>query len=348
MSPERRNQRALVVSPRWGEQARRWLLARGVLDLTLRPGVVQRELHLPVQGDPGPELPPFPCRWESSTFVPFPSRAPRSFHDLAQVPEEYRQWLPRSYDVVGDIVVLRIPPPLAGQASRLGDALLRFVPGARLVAWDHGVAGPERKRRLEIVAGRGSLKTTHVENGLRLEVDLERAYFSPRLASEHARVAGLSRDGERVLDLFSGLAPFSLTLLSRLRHAASVAVDSNPGAIELARENASRARVSERFQAVCADAGEYLAAQAPAAYDRVIANLPHEAYKYAVQVGRVVKVGGQLHAYEIVPRGLRSRFEEALSAPGPERGSWLLRDRRKVHGYSPREDLVGLTLERTG
>jgi tRNA (guanine37-N1)-methyltransferase len=332
---------ALRVPRTDGERWRRRLAADGRLRRDL---AVRREgewIYLPLLApfDPGAE------RVAVTEVELVERRAPRarSYADLAEVPDAVRAALPRAFDVVGEIVLVRLPRELAPYGAPIGAALLRFVPGARRVAADEGVRGPARLRSLRSLAGTGSFRTVVRENGLGFVVDLERAYFSPRLAREHALVAAATAPGERVLDLCCGVGPFALTIAARQPTARIVAVDANPAAIELLRENLVRLGLSASIAAESADAAEFLAL--PGEYDRAVLNLPHEGAPWLPAVGAHVRPGGTLHYYEIVPRssaGERARAiaRAAFGAAGE------LRESHCVHEYSPGHELRAHTIRR--
>jgi tRNA (guanine37-N1)-methyltransferase len=247
--------------------------------------------------------------------------------------------------VVGDIVLVRVPKSLEDRRAEIGTALLSFVPGARLVGADRGVRGPERRRKVETIAGQGPWRTRHRENGIELDVDLERAYFSPRLAREHARVAEEVERGDGVYDLCCGVGPFSVTIARDGRARSITAVDANPAAIELMRATLRRYSFGPKVEAVEARL-ESFAPQAEAR-ERVILNLPHEGIKYLPSVARTVAPGGRLYYYEVDARDeLERRSEVVVSALGPE-GHWKAIDRHVVHPYSPTTDLMAWVVERS-
>lgn len=278
------------------------------------------------------------------TFPLRPASAASYRDALAGLPPEVRDVLPRAFDVVGDLVLVRLPPEAVPWKAEVGRALLDFVPGARYVGWDQGVKGVERRRRIERIAGAGALQTRVRENGLTLDVDLDRAYFSPRLAREHARVAGEVAAGETVLDLCCGIGPFALTIARDGRARSVTAVDVNPDAIALLRANAARLGVSDRIDARVADLAVFLAEPHPA--DRAILNLPHEGIKYLPSVAEQVVRAGTLHYYEIMERTVESGRPHALVDRLRAVGPWAVRSMHRVHPYSPTSDLVAVTLVR--
>ncbi|MCI4325393.1 MAG: methyltransferase domain-containing protein [Thermoplasmata archaeon] len=279
----------------------------------------------------------------------FASRAPegaQSYRDLVDVPPNVRNALPRAFDVVGDVVLIRLPEELRPHGAAVGTALLQFVPGARLVGLDLGVHGEARLRRLLPLAGEGTWATQHRENGLTLDVDLERAYFSPRLAREHALVAEEVRVSERVLDFACGVGPFAAHIARDGRAREVVAVDSNPVAVALAQVNLARAGPGGRARAVLAPIESF--APSAGACERAILNLPHGGVKYLPSVAATVARGGSLHFYELTHRVDPDHREQELvrmlesSISGP----WTVPDRHVVHPYSPAEDLLGYRFER--
>ncbi|MGA7923106.1 MAG: methyltransferase domain-containing protein [Thermoplasmata archaeon] len=319
-----------------GEVIRRTLRERQLLRSDLDILDEGDSLIFPVAGTVSPDVPGTPVERD---FPQLSSGPPRSYRELVAWPDEARARLPRAFDVIGDIVLIRLPASLLPRAADVGEALLRFVPGARIVGLDGGVHGVERRRALTKLAGNGGWRTTHAENGLTFEVDVSAAYFSPRLSREHLRVAALCEPGEAVLDLCCGIGPFALTIARTRPVAGVVAVDLNPEAIALVEANARRLGVGERLRAVCASLDEFL--PSAGTFSRVVLNLPHEGIKYLTSVGSVVAPRGSLHYYEVTERASSAgRPETILHLLPPGTGPWSLRSRRVVHPYSPRSDIV--------
>jgi tRNA (guanine37-N1)-methyltransferase len=328
------------------EEIRRRLAAGGWLRSELAPLREPGRVIFALK-DGAPPLPPdlLGSRGEFD-FVELGPHRPRDYREGLHLPSELQSLLPSSFDVIGDLVLIRLPLELRPHASEIGGALLRFVPGCRKVGMDAGVHGDTRIRTLVALAGTGDWSTRHRENGLSFEVDVERAYFSPRLAREHARVADEVQAGERVLDLFCGIGPFAITILSRVPTARAVAVDLNPDAIRLLRANAQRLHVAARLTVEELPAEEFL--RRPDAFTTVVMNLPREGYKYASQVARHVMAGGALHTYEVVDRrGAEARaadlLQELQTGSG---GRWEIAGAHVVHPYSPSSDLMAFAARR--
>jgi len=333
---------ALLVPRTRGEEVRRELVGLGRLRLDLEILREGEEIALPLVDGPG--LPATLGRPDEREFRAIRPAGPTDYRDLLGGPPEERERLPRSFDVIGDVVLVRIPADLASRGPDIGAALLEFVPGARIVGADHGVHGRERRRRLERLAGEGGWRTLHRENGLALDVDPERAYFSPRLAREHAAVAREVRSGETVYDLCCGVGPFSVLIARDGRAAKVVGVDSNPDAIALFRATIARYSLEDRVRPLEADVARFVVS-APAA-DRVVLNLPHEGIKYLPSVARAVAPTGHLHFYEVVPRAEAEHRAEAVVATLRVEHSWSVVEQHLVHPYSPGADLLAMTFAR--
>lgn len=326
-----------------GETARRWLMDRKLLRTDLEILKEGGSLVLPVRSRS--EEPPPTGEYVEREFRTVASAAPTDYRDRLTWPSNEKALLPRSFDVIGDIVLIRLPAELEPRKAEIGEALLGFVPSARLVGQDLGVHGPERLRRVERLAGSGSWRTRHRENGLEFEVDVERAYFSPRLAREHERVAAEVKDGERVFDLCCGVGPFALTIAraGRARHV--TAVDSNPDAIALLKATLARCWFSGTVEPVLASLETFL--PGAAAVERVVINLPHEGIKYLPSVARVVAPGGNLHYYEVTPRAeFDDRAGTIMRSLGT--GGWTAVGHHVVHPYAPTSDVVAYHFARAG
>lgn len=311
------------------EATRRRLLELDALRLDLAVAKDGDDVVFPVLDSCGPTLPARTHEFEAREL------RPAGYQDLLPWPPELVALAPRAFDQVGDLVVVKVPPEIEDKEriAELGDALRRFL-HARAVFRDAGVKDEFRVRALERIAGEGTALTQVNENGVRLWVDLGKAYFSPRLASERGRVAALVKRGETVADLFGGVAP--LGVQAALKGAEVDSVDLNPDAIDLAKRNVSEHRLQGRVRLWHGDARE-VAKQLPPA-DRVVMNLPHDAKHFLDAAARVAKPGATIHYHEILaPERVTMRSQEALREL--DRCGWdgRLASHRVVRNYSPGE-----------
>lgn len=263
-------------------------------------------------------------------------RGPGSYRELVDLPVELKSLLPSSFDVIGDVAVIKLPSDLRAHAGAVGTALLRAYPRLRSVAADRGVGGPLRVRELDVVAGEPNLRTLHREHGLTLVVDPSRAYFSPRLATERMRVARQVGPGEMIIDMFAGVGPFALVIARHAHPARVYAVDANPEAFALLQENIQKNRVGDRVVPLLGDAREVVPRLGPA--DRVIMDLPRSAVEFLGVALGALRPGGLLHYYEIIPRDRVDAREQELRGRASALGRTLeVRARREVRTYSPQE-----------
>jgi len=290
-----------------GEEKRRELLKEGLLDtgLVLRTDVDDLLLPLREQREG--------C--ERALFE--------------EVPE--RPDLPR-HDLIGGIAVILDP------GSKGAELLLHSRPSIHTVlSPESPVEGEFRTRRFTVAAGEPTTSTRYTEYGLRFEIDLSEAYFSPRLSGERQRVLALMNEDERVLDMFAGVGPFAITLARRA--GVVYAADINPGAVSLMMKNITLNRVRNVLP-LLADAGG-LADILPRGFDRVVMNLPFGAVKFLETAIALCRPGGTIHLYAMVGE------EGALTPILREKGCRIIGE-RVVHTYSPSEWLAVYDLEAEG
>lgn len=304
-------------------------------------GVLQK--HLKVQEMPGhlrlPTTERVDVGWPAEeqefekTFTPI-----RSYKDVVQVPDALRSQLPTSFDVIGDIAILKIPDPLMPHRAEIGRAILQANQRLRVVAQDHGVAGEFRIRKIEVLAGEPRTTTVHTEFGLRYRVDVARAYFSPRLGSERARVADQVRPGEAVGDPFAGVGPYAILIARRRRPSRVVASDANPVAVDFLRQNVSANR-ADSVGTREGDAREVLRGSAP--LDRIILDLPLSAMDFLPAALRALGAGGMVHVYAILEDSDLEDREQAIREVVMNSGRHLVgMTVHTVRAYSPTQHHV--------
>ena len=308
------------------------LKERGVLHKHLRVQETAGHLCLPTTEDVDVGWPTEERDFEEA-FTPI-----RSYKDVARVPDALRSQLPTSFDVIGDIAILKIPDPLGPHRAEIARAILQWNPKVRVVAQDHGVAGEFRIRKIEVLAGEPRTTTVHTEFGLRYRVDVARAYFSPRLGSERARVADQVRPGEAVGDPFAGVGPYAILIARRRRPSRVVASDANPVAVDFLRQNVAANR-ADRVETREGDAREVLRENAP--LDRIILDLPHSAMDFLPAALRNLRAGGTVHVYAILEDADREDREKTIREVVTSSGRHLVgMTVHTVRAYSPTQHHV--------
>ena len=329
----------VAVPKERAEEVRKALQAAG----HLRTGVpIERDgdtVFIPVQGNVSEPYPIVEREFRDA-------RAPiRSYHDVADVPPNLKPLLPRSFDVVGDIALIKVPDGLTPFETEIAAAILRANSAVKVVAVDEGVKGEHRVRRLRVVAGPKRTETIHREYGLSFKVDVARAYFSPRLGTERMRVAAQVEPGEAVADLFAGVGPYAILIATRRRPRIVYAFDANPDAFRHLEENVRRNRAVQ-VEPRLGDAGTLLATIEPP--DRVIVDYPQDpdpAYRAALS--RVLP-NGTIHYYAILDATQCALRKEDLVATARsfDRGA-AIASVSEVHGWSPTKKLYAFDVRIT-
>ena len=260
------------------------------------------------------------------------------------LPEGIRDRLPTSYDCIGDVIVVKVPDEVAGYAEDIGKAMLEVNSNARLVLEDGGVKGELRVRDLHPLAGTGPSETRHRESGVTMVTDPAKVYFNPRLATERMRVASLVREGEVIIDMFAGVAPFPLVIAKHAHPSVVYSIDLNPDAYAYMSENIRLNRIG-CIVPVLGDAVEEIA-KLPMA-DRVVMNLPQIAYRFLPDALSHTKEGGTVHMHTIRERADAEREAQALIDDMNARGlRCRLAGMRELKTYSPTASVYVLDIVR--
>jgi tRNA (guanine37-N1)-methyltransferase len=215
------------------------------------------------------------------------------------LPREEAASIYRSYDVIGDLAIIRIPEPHLTHSTLIAETLMQQHKHVKSV-WRQSspVSGDFRLRELEWVAGERRTETIHKEHGCLFKVDIQDCYFSPRLGFERMRIAKLVQPDEVVVNMFAGVGCYSITIA---RHSAATivhSIDINPKAVEYMRENVLLNKVSEKVIAIEGDAKAIIAEKLEKSADRVLMPLPERAVEFLDSALSALKPrGGWIHYY---------------------------------------------------
>lgn len=213
--------------------------------------------------------------------------------------------VPRSYDVVGDIAVIRIPETLNHRAKEIAIEVAKNNQHVRTVLRQTSpVAGNLRLRQLEWLFGEKRTETIHKEFGYILKVDLAECYFSPRLSFERMRIAKQVKPDEVIVNMFAGVGCFSIVIAKYARPRVVFSIDVNPRAIDFFKENVALNKVRHVVEVIMGDAKDIVVNQLQNVADRVLMPLPEKAYDYLGYALTALKPeGGTVHYYDFVHAG---------------------------------------------
>jgi tRNA (guanine37-N1)-methyltransferase len=210
--------------------------------------------------------------------------------------------LTSSFDVIGSIVILKIPETLVDRRQVIANAIMDNIKSARSVYMQTSpVTGDHRTRKLELIAGDDSPITLYKEYGCRFKVDVEQTYFSPRLSTERFRIASLTSEDEVVTNMFAGVGTFSI-IICKYRNVKKVYnVDINRTAHELSIYNSRLNKMEEKIESFCGDAKEVVKSHIIGKSNRVLMPLPEKA-KYFVSdaVACLKEEQGMIHYFQHV------------------------------------------------
>jgi tRNA (guanine37-N1)-methyltransferase len=233
--------------------------------------------------------------------LPEKTRSPRNIAEVLKdrVDPDLLPYAKHSFDVIGDIAVIEVPEELSSLKRPLAEAILEVHQGVRTVLCKSGaVDGKFRVRTYEHVIGEAKTVTTHKEHGCQYVLDVTKVYFSPRLATEHLRVASQVSADEVVVDMFAGIGPFSI-LIAKKRGAIVHAIDANPDAVEYMRKNCKLNKVEHLVDPILGDARDVVLRKLRGTASRVIMNLPTESLEFMDAACSALKLdGGIVHSYQ--------------------------------------------------
>ena len=202
-----------------------------------------------------------------------------------------------AFDQVGTIIIVRIPESLLPKKKIIGETLLKQVKTARSVFYQSSsVEGDFRTRNLEIIAGEDNTVTEYKEFGCRFIVDVEKAFFSPRLSTERDRIANLVQDGEIVINMFGGVGMFSIIAAKR-KKCTVYNIDINPIAASLCEKNIGLNKLAGNIFSIQGDAAQIIEERLKDKGDRVLMLLPERSDEFLSSAISATKSNGMIHYY---------------------------------------------------
>lgn len=245
---------------------------------------------------------------------------------------ENKNLLPKKWELVGDVLILRVPKEIEKQEKNVAETYAEVL-NTKTVVKVMGISGIYRKPKIKVLYG-SSTETTHKENKIRFKLDVSKVMFSSGNIDERIRTAYLSNKNETVVDMFAGIGYFSVPMAVYSKPKRIFAYEINPDAYHYLCKNIGLNKVQNIVTPFLFDnrnADENIA-------DRVIMGYLKNTKSFLPKALRILKQdGGIIHYHESYPNELLSKtpFENVKKIAGQHGKMVKLLDFRNVKSYAP-------------
>ncbi len=239
----------------------------------------------------------------------------KNMHTL--VPKKYQKLLRRSFDIIGDIAIVEVPKELVKLEKSFAWSLRKTHPNVKVVAKKTGpTKGKYRIRKVQVIGGEERTETIHLEHGVKMKVDINKTYFSPRLSGDRLKIANQVKPFEKVLVMFAGIGPYPLVIAKKQPTADIWAVELNPSAVKLMKYNVKLNKFEKRIRVIKGDVRKEVP-KLKTKFDRIVMMLPTGAREYLDIAYKVAKKNATLHVYgfagdEEIPAKVSSDIDKEL------------------------------------
>ncbi len=220
--------------------------------------------------------------------------------------------LVRSFDVIGDLAIIEVPKGLSKKEKLIAKTVLNEHKNIKGVFKKYSAhKGIFRTKRLKFLAGENRKTALHKENGVQILLDIEKCYFSPRLSNERLRIAKLVKPKERILVMFSGVAPYQLVIAKNSPAEAIYGIELNRIAHKFAYENVIKNKFEGKIKLFNCDVKK-VATMLNKKFDRIIMPLPKSAESYLNYAFKVSKKGAVVHMYAFMQKNSAHLLKEKV------------------------------------
>jgi tRNA wybutosine-synthesizing protein 2 len=264
----------------------------------------------------------------ASRITPF-----QNISDNLMIPPHLKVFLPRKWELLGDVLLMKIPEELKGFKEDIAGAYAKEL-GAKSVLEDFGIQGDLREPKVEILWGTET-ETIHKENGVKFKLDCAKLMFSSGNVDERIRMATISNPNEVVVDMFSGIGFFSIPMAVHSKPRKIYALEINPTAYHYLSENALLNNVEDIVEPVLGD-NRYFKEEGIA--DRIVMGYLEDTHLFLPKTLEILKKeGGIIHYHEKCPNELMDKRPlENIQKVIKEKGYKLeLTNLKNIKSYAP-------------
>jgi len=267
----------------------------------------------------------------------FPERkAPKvdpidSIRRIARIPDCLRRSLPDKWEMLGDVVIIRLGDELEPFKKEIGEAYAAVLDAKAVLREVGAISGEFREPATQLLFGTDT-ETTHIENRIQFRLDAAKTMFSSGNEEERLRMATIRCDCETVIDMFAGIGYFSIPLAVYQKPKTVIACEINPVAYRYLTENVLLNKVKGVVTPVLCDNRDL---QGESVADRIMMGYVKTTHEFLSTAVRLIKSGGTIHYHETCPNELLpDRPVRRLRAAVPGGSVEVLRS-KEIKSYAP-------------
>lgn len=211
------------------------------------------------------------------------------------------KFLPRSFDVIGSIALIQIPKQLEKKKKIIANILLNLNKHVKAVYCKGKHYGTLRKQQVKFIAGEKIEETTHKESNCILKLNIKTCFFSPRLATDRLEIAKQVKQNEKVLVMFSGVAPYAIVIAKNAKPKEVVCIELGKEACKYAKENVKINKLNnvKIIQGDVKKVAKKLAKRKEK-FDRIVMPRPQIKYDFLQEAFLLAKKGTIIHFHDFV------------------------------------------------
>jgi tRNA (guanine37-N1)-methyltransferase len=215
--------------------------------------------------------------------------------------------LKTAFDIIGDIAIIEIDDNLKNKEKIIAKAILDTHKNIKTIVKKSGIHdGQFRTQKTIHILGEEKKISLYKENNIKLKVDVDNVYFSPRLSTERKRIMQQVKKGENILVMFSGVAPYPIVLSKNTQANSILGIELNPQAHNLGLENLKLNKIKNVIL-INGDVKDIIM-RLDQKFDRILMPLPKTADDFLDSAFKVSKKNTIIHFYDFLSE---DNFKEA-------------------------------------
>lgn len=161
----------------------------------------------------------------------------------------------KGYDILGNIAIVKFDSKETKKEKiKQAYSILKKHSNISTILEKTGkFKGRLRIQKTKYLLGVKTKEVLYKENGCIFHFNIEECYFSPRLSSERLDIANQIKNGENVLVMFGGVAPFAIVISKTAKPNKVISIELGRKCNFYAKENIKRNKVQDIVELIQGD-----------------------------------------------------------------------------------------------